>query len=106
MISLVLGFVVAFLLAALPGRAAIARLRKLNAKQNVSADAPAAHGKKQGTPTMGGLLILFALTGTVLGVGLPAAVGRTSPSVGRLHAAAAAADDAGVRGDRLSSTTF
>lgn len=71
MISLIIGFFVAFLLAALPGRKAIELLRKLNAKQNVSADAPATHSKKQGTPTMGGLLILFALTGTVLGVGLP-----------------------------------
>lgn len=64
--SLVLGFTVAFLLAALPGKAAIGWLKRLGAKQNVSADAPEAHASKQGTPTMGGLLILFALTITTL----------------------------------------
>lgn len=67
MASLVLGFAVAFLLAALPGKAAIGWLQKLNAKQNVSADAPQSHAAKQGTPTMGGLLILFSLTVTVVG---------------------------------------
>jgi phospho-N-acetylmuramoyl-pentapeptide-transferase len=66
MISLILGFVTAFLLAALPGKAVIARLRQLGAQQNISTDAPTAHTAKQGTPTMGGLLILFALTVTVL----------------------------------------
>jgi phospho-N-acetylmuramoyl-pentapeptide-transferase len=66
MVSLVVGFVVAFLLAVLPGGFVIARLRQIGARQNISADAPAAHGKKQGTPTMGGLLIVFALTVTTL----------------------------------------
>ncbi len=66
MVSLVAGFIAAFLLAVLPGRAVIARLQQIGAKQNISADAPAAHGQKQGTPTMGGLLILFALVVTVL----------------------------------------
>ncbi len=66
MLNLVLGFVTAFLLAALPGKWVIARLRELKATQNVSSDAPTSHGKKQGTPTMGGVLILFALTATVL----------------------------------------
>ncbi len=58
---LLLGFLVAFLLCALPGKWAIGALRKLGAKQNVSLDAPAAHSAKQGTPTMGGLLILFSV---------------------------------------------
>src|SRR5205823_14509041 len=34
--------------------------------QNISADAPEAHAAKQGTPTMGGLLILFSFTLIVL----------------------------------------
>ena len=63
--NLYLGAVAAFLLAALPGQKAIALLRKLGAKQNVSENAPAAHSAKQGTPTMGGLLILLALTVTI-----------------------------------------
>lgn len=61
MLSLVLGFAGAFLLAALPGQRAIALLRRLGARQNVSEDAPSAHAAKQGTPTMGGLLVLGAL---------------------------------------------
>jgi phospho-N-acetylmuramoyl-pentapeptide-transferase len=66
MIELVVAFIAAFLLAALPGKAMIARLRQVGAKQNVSEDAPGTHSKKQGTPTMGGLLILFALTVVVI----------------------------------------
>lgn len=64
MVSLTIAFVCAFLLAAVPGKWLIARLRRIGAGQNVSADAPQTHGKKQGTPTMGGLLILFAVTVT------------------------------------------
>ena len=63
--NLYLVAIAAFLLAALPGQKAIALLRKLGAKQNVSENAPAAHSAKQGTPTMGGLLILLALTVTL-----------------------------------------
>jgi phospho-N-acetylmuramoyl-pentapeptide-transferase len=55
-----------FLLAALPGERAIGLLRKLNARQNISEDAPASHQAKQGTPTMGGLLILASITITTL----------------------------------------
>lgn len=66
MVSLILGFVCAFLVAAVPGKSAIRMLRRLNARQNISEDAPTTHLKKQGTPTMGGLLILCALTVTVL----------------------------------------
>lgn len=62
MLSLVFAFVAAFLVALLPGRVLIARLQQAGARQTVSADAPRSHGEKQGTPTMGGLLILFALT--------------------------------------------
>ncbi len=56
------GFVLAFLVAAIPGKFAIGLLRKLGAKQTISEDAPTSHSAKQGTPTMGGLLILFAFT--------------------------------------------
>jgi len=56
------GLVCAFLLVALPGKQAIQLLRRLNARQNISEDAPTSHQAKQGTPTMGGLLILVAVT--------------------------------------------
>ncbi len=62
MTALLFGFLAAFLLCAVPGKRAIAALRKLGARQNVSQDAPAAHAAKQGTPTMGGLMILFSVT--------------------------------------------
>lgn len=66
MLNSVVAFVMAFLFAALPGKFVIERLRQLKATQNISADAPTSHSKKAGTPTMGGLLILFALTATTL----------------------------------------
>src|SRR3954454_16943211 len=58
MASLVTAFVVVFLLTAVPGAVTIGWLRKLGAKQNISADAPTGHAAKQGTPTMGGLMFL------------------------------------------------
>ncbi len=60
MVSLVVGFVAATLLALLPGPMLIRRLKAFKAGQNISTDAPASHAAKQGTPTMGGLLILFS----------------------------------------------
>jgi phospho-N-acetylmuramoyl-pentapeptide-transferase len=55
------GFLASAGLGLLLGRAVIARLQNLGARQTVSDDAPARHAGKQGTPTMGGLLILLAL---------------------------------------------
>lgn len=64
--SLVFAFLASFLLSALPGKRLITRLRQLRAGQNISEDAPQTHSVKQGTPTMGGLLILFAITVVML----------------------------------------
>jgi phospho-N-acetylmuramoyl-pentapeptide-transferase len=45
----------------------IKKLRSFNVKQHIREDGPAAHINKQGTPTMGGILILFSLSvGTLL----------------------------------------
>src|SRR5579871_1528800 len=66
MISLILGFLTAFLLSAVPGKAMIPLLTRLKAKQSISEDAPRTHTVKQGTPTMGGLMILLSLTVTTL----------------------------------------
>ena len=71
----VVGFLCAFLVSALPGKSAIRLLRRLNARQNISEDAPASHQQKQGTPTMGGLLILMSLTVTVIAFGLSSQIG-------------------------------
>jgi phospho-N-acetylmuramoyl-pentapeptide-transferase len=80
-ISLIVGFITAFLLVAVPGGRAIAWLRKLGAKQNISTDAPETHAAKQGTPTMGGLLILFSLGVTVTAYFFITQLGRHSPAV-------------------------
>ena len=56
-------FLVAFLAALVLGPTLIAGLRVLKFGQNINYDAPARHLQKQGTPTMGGVLM-------VLGVGV------------------------------------
>lgn len=65
--TLVITFVMAFLLALLPGAWWIARLKGLGAKQTISEDAPESHAKKQGTPTMGGVLFLVSTVVVTLG---------------------------------------
>lgn len=62
----ILAFLLAFLTAVLLGSPLIAALKRVGARQTVSTDAPATHQKKQGTPTMGGLLILAGLAVPVL----------------------------------------
>jgi len=61
-----LGFVAGFLISALLGVPAIRILARSGVRQTVSEDAPSRHSEKQGTPTMGGLLILAGLTVPVL----------------------------------------
>ena len=51
----------AFCISALAGPVLIPFLRRLKCGQTVRDDGPAAHLKKTGTPTMGGILILFAV---------------------------------------------
>src|SRR2546423_2300352 len=55
------GFIIAFMLSILLGSPLISALRLVGVKQTVSEDAPSSHASKQGTPTMGGLLILLAV---------------------------------------------
>jgi phospho-N-acetylmuramoyl-pentapeptide-transferase len=61
-------FLVAFFIVLAAGKPVIAKLAKL--KQPISGDAPTAHLEKQGTPTMGGLLILGAVGLTVIGLAI------------------------------------
>lgn len=79
--SLVAAFIATFLLTAVPGKWAIARLRSLGAKQNISEDAPTAHGAKQGTPTMGGLMFLIPFVLIILGLLAANALGKTEPAL-------------------------
>lgn len=57
---------VAFVIAVLIGPATISYLRRLRYGQNVRTDGPKTHLKKQGTPTMGGVIIVTALLVAVL----------------------------------------
>lgn len=57
---LVHAFTIAFGCVAAAGPAVIARLRALALRQTAYEDAPASHQRKTGTPTMGGVLFLFA----------------------------------------------
>lgn len=53
---------VAFLLAALLGKVVIPELHKLHFGQTIREEGPAWHQKKQGTPTMGGLIFILSTT--------------------------------------------
>jgi phospho-N-acetylmuramoyl-pentapeptide-transferase len=64
------GFVAAFAVSTLLGGPVIKLLKRVGAAQTVSEDAPQRHAEKQGTTTMGGLLILAGLTVPVLADGL------------------------------------
>jgi phospho-N-acetylmuramoyl-pentapeptide-transferase len=57
---------IAFLIAILSGPLVIPFLRKLKYGQQVRSDGPQSHLKKQGTPTMGGVIILLAVTLAIL----------------------------------------
>jgi phospho-N-acetylmuramoyl-pentapeptide-transferase len=56
----------AFLLAVIMGPLCIPLLRRLKFGQQIRVDGPQGHLKKAGTPTMGGLIILLALTLAVI----------------------------------------
>jgi phospho-N-acetylmuramoyl-pentapeptide-transferase len=64
--GLVASFLCGLLVSAGLGSPLIALLRRVGARQTVSVDAPARHAGKQGTPTMGGLMILAGLAAPVL----------------------------------------
>ena len=67
MITLLIAFAVGIVL----GKAMLPVLHKLKFGQNIYEIAPEAHKKKQGTPTMGGLIMLIAVVVTVLLIGMP-----------------------------------
>lgn len=62
----VMAVLFSFSLSALAGPVVIPFLRRLKCGQTVRDDGPATHLKKTGTPTMGGLLILFSVVVTCL----------------------------------------
>jgi phospho-N-acetylmuramoyl-pentapeptide-transferase len=68
----VLGMLTALLLALFLGPWLIAALQRLRVGQSIRDDGPQSHLAKAGTPTMGGLLILFSLGAAVVAWGDPA----------------------------------
>src|SRR5690625_3374463 len=63
---LLFAIAVAFLIAVLLGPLFIPFLRKLKFGQSIREEGPKSHQKKAGTPTMGGIIIMLALSITVL----------------------------------------
>lgn len=64
--ALVLGFVVSLIVGLALGPLVIKKLKEFHARQEEREEGPESHKYKAGTPTMGGILILFALTVSVL----------------------------------------
>lgn len=68
-IQLILAFVLAFLFATAMGKYYIPWLRKMKAGQEIKENGPTWHMSKSGTPTMGGLMFICAVTFVCLTVG-------------------------------------
>ncbi len=62
----IMSALIAFLLSAVSGPIIIPFLKRLKCGQTVREDGPSTHLKKSGTPTMGGVLILFSVVVTSL----------------------------------------
>ena len=65
-ISIVLAVLISFVISAAAGPVIIPILRKLKVGQTVRDDGPQTHLKKNGTPTMGGIIFLLAVLITSL----------------------------------------
>ena len=65
----ILSFIVAFGVAAIAGQILIPVLRRLKAGQSIREDGPTWHMSKQGTPTMGGLMFIFAIAIAIVTAG-------------------------------------
>ena len=64
-----MAFVLAFLFATAMGKYYIPWLRKMKAGQEIKENGPTWHMSKSGTPTMGGLMFIFAVTFVCITVG-------------------------------------
>ena len=62
----ILSFILAFGVAAITGLVLVPALRKLKAGQMIREDGPTWHMSKQGTPSMGGLMFIFAIAVAIL----------------------------------------
>jgi len=64
-----LAFIVSLTVTAITGRFLVPALRRMKAGQSIREDGPVWHNKKQGTPTMGGLMFIVGITVACLTVG-------------------------------------
>ena len=69
--KLTFSFVIAFLIAVVVGAALIPFLRRIKAGQEIREDGPTWHNQKAGTPTMGGIIFIVAVTVVCLLIGYP-----------------------------------
>ena len=70
-VSLILAFIIAFLVSSGVGAFLVPWLRRIKAGQAIREDGPTWHMGKSGTPTMGGLMFIAAVTVVCLTVGFP-----------------------------------
>ena len=68
-LHVILSFAISLALTILAGLIVIPALRRLKAKQSILEIGPNWHKTKEGTPTMGGIMFIFAITCAVVGVG-------------------------------------
>ncbi|MCL2401927.1 MAG: phospho-N-acetylmuramoyl-pentapeptide-transferase [Oscillospiraceae bacterium] len=68
--DLVLAFMISFAVTIVVGLVLIPALRRMKAGQSIREDGPVWHNKKQGTPTMGGIMFIAGITVSCLVVGL------------------------------------
>ena len=61
MIRQIIYLLLAFILSAVLGKIIIPILKKLKVGQSERLDGPRAHLKKQGTPTMGGIIMIISM---------------------------------------------
>jgi phospho-N-acetylmuramoyl-pentapeptide-transferase len=69
--KLIMAFILALLISSGMGAWLVPWLRKIKAGQAIREDGPTWHRKKQGTPTMGGLMFITAVAAVCLTVGFP-----------------------------------
>ena len=68
-LKLILAFAIAFAVSAVVGFFLVPYLKRIKAGQSIKENGPTWHMSKQGTPTMGGLMFIAAITIVCLSVG-------------------------------------
>jgi len=69
-VKLVMSLIISFTAAVIFGRFLVPWLQRIKAGQRIREDGPVWHMSKSGTPTMGGVIFIFAITITCVTVGL------------------------------------